>query len=346
MRFISDECAARGVDFQLGIWTHGYELIESPNARYHVTALAAYCRDAMTAVLRACPAISSVALRFHGESGIAEGNYNFWQTVYESVPACGRIVEIDLHAKGVDPEMIARARATGMPVNISEKCWAEHHGMAYHQADIRPSERPRAGQVGGGLLTLSEGALSFTRYGYADLLREDRDYTVRHRVFAGTQRLLLSGDPAWAKAYAQRFTFCGSDGFDLMEPLTARGRRGTGIAGTLRSGYADASLEPRYDWEKYRYWYRVWGRVTYNPETDPSVWRREFPQHAPSQRARLSARARQPHFADRDDSAHALGRVRRILAGDLLEPCHGRRAAGQSLLGHALAKRFPARHRA
>ena len=45
-------------------------------------------------------------------------------------------------------------------------------------------------------MTLSEGARSFTRYGYADLLRDDRRYTVRHRVFPGTQRLLLSGDPA------------------------------------------------------------------------------------------------------------------------------------------------------
>ena len=36
-----------------------------------------------------------------------------------------------------------------------------------------------------------------------------------------------------------------------MEPLTFRGRRGTGVAGTRRSGYADDSLEPRWDWQKY-----------------------------------------------------------------------------------------------
>ncbi len=71
------------------------------------------------------------------------------------------------------------------------------------------------------------------------------------------------------------FQFCGSTGADLMEPLTCRGRRGTGAPGS-RIGYADAHLEPRRDWEKYTYWYRVWGRLMYNPETDAEVWHREF----------------------------------------------------------------------
>ena len=35
-----------------------------------------------------------------------------------------------------------------------------------------------------------------------------------------------------------------------------------------------ASLEPRWDWEKYLYTLRIWGRLLYNPETSPHVWRR------------------------------------------------------------------------
>jgi hypothetical protein len=165
---------------------------------------------------------------------------------------------------------------TGMPVNVSPKYWAEHLGMPYHQAAIRDLEMPVAGQTGKGLMTLSEGARSFTRYGYADLLRTDRRYTVRHRIFAGTQRLLLSGDPAATAAYGRMFSFCGSTGFDVMEPLTCRGRRGTGHAGTTRSGYIDSQLEPRWDWEKYEYWYRLWGRLTYHPDADAMQWQRQF----------------------------------------------------------------------
>src|SRR5262249_47448003 len=156
-----------------------------------------------------CPAISAVALRIHGESGVAEGSYDFWQTVFEGVPRAGRTVEIDLHAKGVDQTMIDRALATGMPVNVSPKYWAEHLGMPYHQTAIRDLEMPVAGHTGRGLMTLSEGQRVFTRYGYADLLKDDRKYTVRHRIFAGTQRLLLSADPMAMAGYSRMFSFCG-----------------------------------------------------------------------------------------------------------------------------------------
>jgi len=59
-----------------------------------------------------------------------------------------------------------------------------------------------------------------------------------------------------------------------MEPLTCRGRRGTGGPGN-RLGYADASLAPRWDWEKYAYWYRLNGRLLYGPGTAQEVWRRQ-----------------------------------------------------------------------
>jgi hypothetical protein len=41
-------------------------------------------------------------MRVHGESGIPEGSYEFWRTLFEAIKGCGRSVEIDMHAKGVD----------------------------------------------------------------------------------------------------------------------------------------------------------------------------------------------------------------------------------------------------
>jgi hypothetical protein len=280
LRFIGEQTVARGIDFELGLWMHGYQLGNNSRARYLIEGLnpenhAAYCRDALTAVLKACPAISSVGLRIHGESGIAEGSYDFWRTVFDGVKRSGRRVEIDLHAKGIDQTMIANAQATGMPINLAPKYWAEHRGMPYHQAAIRELEMPVEGHTGAGLMTLSEGARVFTRYGYADLMREDRRYTVRHRVFSGTQRLLLSGDSAWSAAYSRAYQFCGSTGADLMEPLTCRGRRGSGQPGN-RLGYADASLATQWDWEKYACWYRLNGRLMYDPGTNWEVWRRQI----------------------------------------------------------------------
>ena len=265
LKFIARQTVAHGLDFQLGLWMHGYQWPAAPGVA-QIEGLtpqthADYCRDAMAMLLKELPEVSSVALRIHGESGVKEGSYGFWKTVFAGVAAAGRPVEIDLHAKGVDQAMIDNALAVGMPVNVSPKYWGEHLGMAYHQAAIREYDMPAPGQVGKGLMTLSEGARSFTRYGYADLLREDRRYTVRHRVFPGAQHLLASrADPA----HGLMFGFCGSTGADLMEPLTYRGRRGT-HSGTDRSGYRARRLQARWDWLKYADWYRSYGRTLYDP---------------------------------------------------------------------------------
>ncbi len=96
LRFISDEADARGLQFQLGLWTHGYQWTNSPNANYTIEGLTPethgpYCRDALTTLLQACPAISGVTFRIHGESGVAEGSYEFWKTVFDGVAsAAGR----------------------------------------------------------------------------------------------------------------------------------------------------------------------------------------------------------------------------------------------------------------
>jgi hypothetical protein len=278
LRFISDETTRRGLHFQLGLWTHAYQWTDSPGVNYTIEGLspethAAYCRAALEALLKACPSIGGVTFRIHGESGVAEGSYEFWKTVFEGVVRCGRRVEIDMHAKGMDRPMIDLALATGMPVSISPKYWAEHMGLPYHQAAIRPMELPPQGRQDEGFFSRSSGSRSFLRYGYGDLLAENRRYSVLHRMWPGTQRLLLWGDPIFAAAYGRASSFCGSSGVELFEPLSFKGRKGSGLPGG-RDAYADASLRPARDYEKYLYGYRLWGRLLYNPDADPETWRR------------------------------------------------------------------------
>lgn len=300
LRYIGELAVARGLQFQLALWTHAYQWTDSPNANYTIEGLtagnhAAYCRDALYAVLQACPAISGVTFRVHGESGIAEGSYQFWQTVFDGLLKTGRRIEIDMHAKGMDQQMIDVALSTGLPVNISPKYWAEHMGLSYHQAAIRGVEMPpRDGKVEG-FFALSSGERRFLRYGYGDLLREDRRWGVLHRVWPGTQRLLLWGDPAIAAGYGRASSFCGSAGVEICEPLSFKGRKGSGLPGG-RQAYADASLATRYDWEKYLYTYRLWGRLLYNPDANPDTWRRflrsQFQDAAPRVETALASAGR------------------------------------------------------
>ena len=278
LQFIGAETSRRGLQFQVGIWTHAYEWVDSPRAHHHIVGLtaanhAAYCRDAVTYLLKSCPDIQGLTLRVHGESGIPEGSYDFWRDVFDGITRAGRRVEIDMHAKGVDQRMIDIAVKTGMPVKLSPKFWAEHMGLAYHQADIRELEIPRPDRMEEGTFNLSNGSRRFLRYGYGDLLEEGRRYDVLFRLWPGTQHTLLWGDPAMAAGYGRASHFCGASGIDICEPLFFKGREGSGIAGG-RCSYADRSLSPEYDWEKYAYTYRVWGRLLYNPEADPQGWQR------------------------------------------------------------------------
>jgi hypothetical protein len=61
-----------------------------------------------------------------------------------------------------------------------------------------------------------------------------------------------------------------------MEPLTCRGRRGSAVASSPRDGYTNRKLAAKYDWEKYAYWYRTFGRMMFNPNSNPEVCRRAF----------------------------------------------------------------------
>jgi hypothetical protein len=283
LQFIAAETAARGLHFQLGIWTHAYAWTDSPNAYHRIEGLtpethAKYCRDALAILLRECPEIQGLTMRVHGESGIPEGDFGFWRTLFEAIQGCGRTVEIDMHAKGVDETMIGIATATGMPVKLGAKFSAEHQSLGYQQADIRAQEIPHGNAAGGGPFRFSGGSRLFTRYGYADYLAEGAPYRLWFRLWPGTQRHLLSCDPETAAAYGRAAHFCGAAGLDICEPLTFKGREGSGAPGG-RCAYADATLNPDQDWKKFEMFYRVWGRKLYNPDADAETWRRVMRSH-------------------------------------------------------------------
>ncbi len=279
LQFIAGETARRGLEFQLGIWTHAYQWTDSPHSDHRITGLtpethAAYCRDALSALLKACPQITGLTLRIHGESGIPEGSYSFWQTLFEAIPAAGRTIEIDMHAKGLNQTMIDMARKTGMPVKAGAKFWAEHQGLGYQQADIRATEYPREGVTG--TFAVSSGARNFTRYGYADFYGQREEIALLYRVWPGTQRHLLWADPALAGGYGRAAHFCGAAGMEFCEPLTFKGREGSGHPGG-RDAYADTTLAAFHpDTDKFAITYRVWGRGLYNPDGAADAHERWF----------------------------------------------------------------------
>lgn len=279
LQFIGKEAARRQLEFQLAIWTQRYNFDVCPDASYQITGVdehrhGAYCRDALRMLLAAVPEITGLTLRVHVECGVPEGSYDFWRTYFEAIADAGRPIALDLHAKGIDERLIALALDTGMEVTISPKYTLEHQGLPYHQMSIRAEEHPPKTEVDG-KWRFSEGSRKFLRYSYGDLLSESRSHGILYRIWPGTQRVLLWGDPALAGGYGRCSSFCGSSGVELCEPLSFKGRMGTGQE-TGRRLYADPSLETKYDWQKFEHQYRVWGRLLYGPETDPDAWLRSL----------------------------------------------------------------------
>jgi hypothetical protein len=284
LKFIAAEAGARGLDFQLGLWTHAWQWTDSPHSDHVISGLsaggqadwaqgAAYSRDALAILLKECPQITGITLRVHGESGVPEGSYPFWQTLLEAIAKCGRKVEIDMHAKGINQIMIDMAVGTGQPVKVGPKYAAEHQSLGYHQADIRELEIPTPARMEQGVFNVSNGERRFTRYGYADLYQEGRSFDILYRLWPGTQKHLLSADPALAAALGRSANFCGAAGLEICEPLTFKGREGSGHPGGRN---ATLGADEAKDWRKFAESYRLWGRLLYNPEATPDAWRRSL----------------------------------------------------------------------
>jgi hypothetical protein len=280
IQYIARQTAQRGLQFQLGLWSHGYIWVDSPNAQHSIQGLTpqthpAYCRDALALLLKQCPEITGITFRIHEESGIPQGEYDFWGTLFDAIKHCGRTIELDLHAKSLKQPLMDVAIATGQPLKVSPKFAAEHVAFGYHQAAIRELEMPKTYAVKHtGKFDLGTGIRGFLRYGYGDLIQQGRPYQLLYRVWPGTQRHLLWGDPGMAAGWSRASSFCGGAGMELFEPLAFKGREGSGVAGG-RNAYADPSLDPQGgDWRKFEYTYRVLGRSLFNPRIPADTWHR------------------------------------------------------------------------
>lgn len=261
LRRISDLARDHGLEFHLGLW------MQLPVPRYagpvlveqipEGAAAANYCAEGLKQVLQACPAIRGVQLRMNAEAGVPEEQQaEFYRPLFRAIHDCGRPVRVDLRYKGLRPETTKAAFDAGLGVTVSTKFWCEHMGLPYHPTAEDPLYRE-------------------SRYGFGSMLTYPRAYRVVYRLWTvGSQRLLLWGDPTYAARFAHSCRLGGGEGFEVFAPLTNKGYGNE--PGSWRI-FADRSYE-HYTWEYERYWffYLAFGRLGYNPQADPDVWRREL----------------------------------------------------------------------
>ncbi|MCX6926617.1 MAG: hypothetical protein NT154_25925, partial [Verrucomicrobia bacterium] len=266
----------RGLRFTVGIWDHIYrggvqgggipgadEATRKPvpGLVWGVTAenLVPYTRAALARFVKLVPAVDGIQFRMHDESGLKDSEQEaFWRDVFRMMKQTAPNLRLDLRAKGLPDSVIQSAVDEGVKFRITTKYWMEQMGLPFHPTHINKQNQ------------------FDRRHSYADLLRYPQRYPMHWRLWnGGTARVLLWGDPDYARRFAESTHLYAGCGFEVNEPLCTK----------MEAQPHDAKpfdlLTPAhryYDYEFERYWhfFQVFGRLGYNPDTSPEVWQREF----------------------------------------------------------------------
>jgi len=266
----------RGVNFTVGIWDHIYrggvqgggipgadEATQKPvpGLVWGVTAenLVPYTKAALAEFVRRVPTVDAIQFRMHDESGLKNSEQEgFWRDVFVMMKEQAPNLRLDLRAKGLPDSVIQSASDVGVKFRVTTKYWMEQMGLPFHPTHINKQNQ------------------FDRRHSYADLLRYPQRYKMHWRLWnGGTARVLLWGDPDYARRFAESAKLYDGDGFEVNEPLCTK----------MEAQPHDAApfelLTPThryYDYEFERYWhfFQVFGRIGYNPDTPAEVWRGEF----------------------------------------------------------------------
>jgi hypothetical protein len=190
----------------------------------------------------------------HGESGLKKDEEeSFWADVFRMIKEIKPGLQIDMRAKELPHTVIQSAINTGIKFRIATKVWMEQFGLPYHPTRINPEK-------------------SYIRHSYGDLLRYPKQYEMVWRLWnGGTNRILLWGDPEYARRFIGSAHLYDGDGYEVNEPLATK------MEAQPHGARPFDLLQPQhryYEYEFERYWhlFQVFGRIGYNPRTSSEVW--------------------------------------------------------------------------
>ena len=149
--------------------------------------------------------------------------------------------------------MMDAARQVGVATRVSTKYWAEHIGRPY-----QPPE-------------------TFALFGYQALLAKPRPYDLFWEIWGlGSHRILLWGSPDFARRIVSTVTLSNTLGFEVDAPPTQKGYGNRPGRWDVFNDAQSARKFWHWDFERYWFFYLLWGRLSYNPATPDAVWMHEM----------------------------------------------------------------------
>ncbi len=265
-----------GIRFSVGIWDHIYrggvqrggipETEEETEKLKSVLVtglnednLIPYTLKALEEFVTKVHGLDGIQFRMHNESGLRRDEMDkFWYDVFKKMIEVSPDLRFDLRAKELPESVIQTAVNMNLNFSIDTKYWMEQAGLPFHPTHInRENQMER-------------------RHGYADMLYYPKQYDMFWRLWTGgTMRILLWGDPDYARRFSTSSHLYDGEGFEVNEPLATK---------MEAQPHDEKPFEllnkeyQYYDYEFERYWYffKVFGRIGYNPETPPEVFQKEF----------------------------------------------------------------------
>jgi hypothetical protein len=276
LRRIGRLCHDYGMDFVLATWQQRQAKNKDEQTVMGLPEdekdLSEFCYQGIKALITAVPEVDIVQFRVNHESGVGTmvSAEDFWNHCADAVAAVadetGRSITLDLRAKGMTDSMLDHAFSLGLPVEVATKFWCEHAALPYHLSVMRTEELERLDNF------------NFSRrYSYADMLRKPKYYDVIFRLWNyGSTNIFLWGDADYARRFSLACGISNAAGFQINTPLALKYNHEpwhkehwhTLAKPEMRSG--------KWEDERFWMWYTVYGRLGYNPDTDPAVWQDEF----------------------------------------------------------------------
>ncbi len=269
--------AERGIHVKPGIWEHIYRGRGQAGANpwasdgtrptsglvwgLNATNLVPYTVAALKKFYEVFPEFTETQFRAHEESGLLNSEIEpFWHNVFAFFRSNQPNIQLEFRAKNLPKSVIRDAQSQGLHIQLDTKIWMEQMGLPYHPTHINRENQMDA------------------RQSYADLLEYPQTYHMNWTLWnGGTTRVLLWSDPDYVRRLVASARLYDGQNLIVTE------MEATKMLGEPHDAKPQDFLNSRYryfDYEFERYWafYRVFGRLSYNPETTSDVWEQEYVQ--------------------------------------------------------------------